>query len=128
MPGRLRRYCYYEVKTGLSAQSCIREAIGQLMEYSFWPGSQQAERMIVVGEPPYDKDAKAYIKRLRKDFSLRIEYQQFDMKFGATHLNVGHRRSTARSCTRPRAFSVSSRCLEYTPALALSASRTAGSR
>lgn len=75
-------YVYYEIKTGLSAQSCIREAFGQLMEYSYWPGAQQAERLIVVGEAPYDKDAKAYIKKLRAEFSLPIEYQQFDMKSG----------------------------------------------
>lgn len=73
-------YNYYELKTGLSAQSCIREAIGQLMEYAYWPGAKQAERLVVVGEAPYDKDAMAYIKKLRKDFSLPIEYQQFDMK------------------------------------------------
>ncbi|WP_116807315.1 hypothetical protein [Steroidobacter cummioxidans] len=75
-------YVYYEIKTGLSAQSCIREALGQLMEYSYWPGAQQAERLIVVGEATYDKDAKAYIKRLRTEFCLPIEYQQFDMKLG----------------------------------------------
>jgi hypothetical protein len=75
-------YFYYELKTGLSAQSCIREAFGQLMEYSFWPGAQEAIRLVVVGEAPYDKDAKAYIKKLRKEFSLPIEYQQFDMNSG----------------------------------------------
>lgn len=72
-------YIYYEIKTGLSAQSCIREALGQLMEYSYWPGSQKAITLVVVGEPPYDKDAKAYIRKLRKEFSLPIEYQRFDM-------------------------------------------------
>jgi hypothetical protein len=75
-------YTYYELKTGLSAQKCIREAIGQLMEYSFWAGSQRADKLVVVGEPSYDAEAKAYVKKLRKDFSLPIEYQQFDMKSG----------------------------------------------
>jgi hypothetical protein len=73
-------YTYYELKTGLSAQSCIREAFGQLMEYSYWPGAQIAKRLIVVGEAPYDKKAKVYLENLRKSFSLPIEYQQFDMK------------------------------------------------
>jgi hypothetical protein len=77
-----KSYTYYELKTGLSAQSCIREAFGQLMEYSFWPGAQRADRLVVVGEPAYDVEAKAYIKKLQKDFSLPIEYQQFDMKSG----------------------------------------------
>ena len=49
------RFVYYELKTGLSAQSCIREAIGQLMEYSYWPGAQKADKLIVVGEAAFEK-------------------------------------------------------------------------
>ena len=45
-------YVYYEIKTGYSPQSCIREALGQLMEYSFWPGAQVACELVVVGEAP----------------------------------------------------------------------------
>lgn len=71
---------YYEVKTGASAQACIREALGQLLEYSCWPGATRADRLVVVGEAPFDKKAKTYIECLNKDFSLRIEYRQFDMK------------------------------------------------
>jgi len=74
------KYVYYELKTGLSARSCIRDAIGQLLEYSYWPGGQLAHRLVIVGEAEYDDEAKAYIEKLRKDFSLPIEYQQFDMK------------------------------------------------
>ena len=73
------QYIYYEIKTGLSAQSCIREALGQILEYSYWPGNQRAERLIVVGEAAYDHDAKAYMQLLQKEFSLPIEYKQFDM-------------------------------------------------
>ncbi|MGH8241520.1 MAG: hypothetical protein ACREXP_31500, partial [Steroidobacteraceae bacterium] len=32
------RYTFYEIKTYSSAQACIREALGQVLEYSFWPG------------------------------------------------------------------------------------------
>lgn len=73
-------YTYYELKTGLSAQICIRDAIGQLLEYSFWPGAQEADTLVVVGEAPYDEDAKAYLEKLRKKFSLPIEYRQFDVE------------------------------------------------
>ncbi|MFL6390411.1 MAG: hypothetical protein ACJ71U_23245 [Terriglobales bacterium] len=72
-------YTYYEIKTGLSAQSCIREALGQLLEYSFWPGAQSAIRLVIIGEPPLDKRAKAYLESLRRQFSLPVEYRQFDM-------------------------------------------------
>ncbi|MGC1784471.1 MAG: hypothetical protein WA708_18245 [Acidobacteriaceae bacterium] len=72
-------YAYFEIKTGLSAQSCIREALGQLLEYSYWPGAEKATRLVIVGEPPFDKKAKAYLETLRKQFSLPLEYRQFDM-------------------------------------------------
>ena len=39
---------YYEIKTALSAQGCIRDALGQLMEYAFWPGAQEAQKLIQI--------------------------------------------------------------------------------
>ena len=71
---------YYEIKICVSAQSCIRQAIGQLLEYSYWPGSNQADRLIVVGEPELDSHAREYLEMLRNEFRLPIHYQQFDMK------------------------------------------------
>jgi hypothetical protein len=38
--------------------------------------------LVIVGEPVYDADAKTYIRKLRKEFSLPIEYQQFDVESG----------------------------------------------
>ena len=71
-------YVYYEIKTGYSPQSCIREALGQLMEYSFWPGAQSACGLVVVGEVPLDTEASDYLARLREEFSLPLTYRQFD--------------------------------------------------
>lgn len=76
------RYAYYEIKTYLSARACIREALGQLLEYSFWPGAKEADRLVIVGEAPCDEEATAYIRKLDKKFSLRVQYRQFDMKSG----------------------------------------------
>ena len=73
------KYVYYEIKTGYSPQSCIREALGQLMEYSFWPGAQPACELVVVGEAPLDGAASEYLGRLRGEFSLPLTYQQFDL-------------------------------------------------
>jgi hypothetical protein len=73
------RFHYYEIKTSLSARGCIREALSQLLDYSFWPGVQEAERLIVVGEPNLDKDAGEYLSVLRNRFALPLYYQQFDL-------------------------------------------------
>jgi len=75
-------YRFYEIKTASSARACIREALAQLLEYSFWPGAQEAESMFIVGEPPLDPDADAFLRRLRKRFALPIHYQQFDLQAG----------------------------------------------
>ena len=32
------KYWFYEIKTENSARACIREALAQMLEYSFWPG------------------------------------------------------------------------------------------
>ena len=41
---------FYEIKIGGSARSCIRQALGQLMEYGFWPGAARPAKLFVVGE------------------------------------------------------------------------------
>jgi hypothetical protein len=73
---RKHDYWFYEIKTAESARACIREALGQILEYAFWPGAQEATRLIVAGECPIDKHGKAYLRRLRKRFSLPLEYER----------------------------------------------------
>jgi len=68
-------YWFYEIKTALTPRACLRQAIGQLLEYGFWPGAQEPARFIVIGERPIDEDGSEYLRRLRKRFSLPIEYE-----------------------------------------------------
>lgn len=69
-------YWFYEIKTSSTARACIREALGQLLEYAFWPGAQTATRLIVAGEAPLDENGEAYLERLRTQFKLPINYEQ----------------------------------------------------
>lgn len=69
-------YWFYEIKTSPSPRACIREALGQLLEYSFWPGAQQAVRLVVVGETALDEHGEKYLECLRKRFLLPLEYEQ----------------------------------------------------
>ncbi len=69
-------YTFYEIKVGHSPQACVREAIGQLLEYSYWPGSQNAVSLVIVGEPALDSHCTAYLERLRRDLSIPISYRQ----------------------------------------------------
>lgn len=72
-------YTFFEIKVGQSLQACIREAIGQLLEYSYWPSSKCAISLVVVGEPPLDSECRAYIERLRRDLSIPISYRQIQI-------------------------------------------------
>lgn len=75
-------YVYYELKTASTPQGCIRQAIGQLMEYSYWPGAHEANALVIVGEHKSDKNSKAYLDMLNRRFKLPISYRQFDVKSG----------------------------------------------
>lgn len=70
------KYWYFEIKTASSPQACIREAFGQILEYAYWPGAHEAERLIICGENPIDEDGKKYLRQLKRRFQLPIEYQQ----------------------------------------------------
>jgi hypothetical protein len=72
-------YWFYEIKTALTPRACLREAIGQLLEYGFWPGAREPARFIVVAESPIDEDGQEYLRRLRKRFSLPIEYESIEV-------------------------------------------------
>jgi hypothetical protein len=72
-------FWFYEIKTAQSPRACIREALSQLPEYAFWPGAQEAARLVVVGETPLDKDGDEYLQLLRRRFSLPIHYEQITL-------------------------------------------------
>lgn len=69
-------YWYYEIKTALSPRACLREALGQVLEYAYWPGSREASQLIICGETPLDDDGAAYLRRLKERFRLPLEYEQ----------------------------------------------------
>lgn len=76
---RENEYWFYEIKTAQSPRACLREAVGQLLEYAFWPGGQGATRLIVVGETAIDNDGLEYLRHLKERFFLPIEYEQISI-------------------------------------------------
>lgn len=72
-------FWYYEIKTSLLPRACIREAIGQLLEYAYWPGSQHAKRLAICGGTALDKDGEAYLAFLNKQFGLAVEYEHIEL-------------------------------------------------
>jgi len=72
---------FYEIKSYTSLRTCIREAIGQLMEYSLWTNHKKAKKLIVITQPLGDFDsARIYFKHLRDNFNLPLYYQSYDFE------------------------------------------------
>lgn len=66
----------YEIKVASTASLAIREAIGQLLEYSYRGSAWKPERLFVAAEPELDSDSANYLKLLNQKFLLPIEYLQ----------------------------------------------------
>ena len=52
-------------------------AIGQLMEYAYYPSKERASRLIVISDQEPDIDLRNYLKSIRLKFKLPIYYRYF---------------------------------------------------
>jgi hypothetical protein len=71
-------YCFYEIKTASTARACIRQALGQILEYSYWPGNHHAKKLVIVGEEVATEEEIKYVEFLRSAFGIPIEYRSID--------------------------------------------------
>ncbi len=73
-------YSFYEIKTSHVPRICIREAIGQLLEYAFWiGGGPVVKHLVVVGPNPMDDEAEEYLSELKGKFGLPISYDHYPL-------------------------------------------------
>jgi hypothetical protein len=79
---RKGKITFYEIKTAPSVRACIRQALPQLLEYSFWPEEKRADELVIVSVHAKTGAADKYIKHLRKEFNLPLSYKQFDLTTG----------------------------------------------
>jgi len=77
------RMTFYEVKVAPTVQSCLRPALGQLLEYACWPSADRAGELVVVGESEVDRDSAAYLRLLRDRFALPLWYRRIDTEHNA---------------------------------------------
>lgn len=67
---------FYEIKTDTSPRLALRNGIGQLLEYAYWPDPVKPARLVVVGTSPLDAEADEYLCNLRAETGLSIRYRQ----------------------------------------------------
>ena len=75
----LNDFWYYEIKTAWPPRECLRQALGQILEYSYWPGANEPSRLIVCGENPLDDEGRRYIEKLKSKFQLPIFYEAISL-------------------------------------------------
>lgn len=70
---------FFELKTAQTVKSAIREALGQLLEYSHYPNTKKADKLIIVTKHEPEKDDIQYLTGLRTVYNIPVYYQYFDM-------------------------------------------------
>jgi hypothetical protein len=70
---------FFEIKTD-TPKNNIRQAIGQLFEYSFFPASDRAKKLIIVGDESPSKEVRTYIQHIRRKTKAKIYYRWVDME------------------------------------------------
>lgn len=72
---------FYEIKTGGTALSCIREGLGQIVEYCYYPANRNASRLVIVSPHPVDANIKLYMRHLRTVLGIEIYYQCYSLDY-----------------------------------------------
>lgn len=72
------RRILFEIKSDYSPRKVMRLAIGQLLEYAYYPGREDERELelVMVGRADLDKSGKEYLKRLQESFGLPLGYRQ----------------------------------------------------
>lgn len=73
------KWHYFEIKTDCPKLS-IRKAIGQIMEYAYYPNLIKAEKLIIVADENPDIDTINYLNFIREKFKVPITYRSFDLE------------------------------------------------
>jgi DNA replication protein DnaC len=73
---------FYEIKIENNVKKCLRNSIGQLLEYAHYPNVSKADKFIIVGDAPPIKDDANYLKTIRHKYKLPISYGLFNWDSG----------------------------------------------
>ena len=70
---------YFEIKTD-SPKLSIRKALGQVMEYAYFPSNERAEKLIIIAGDQPDEASIEYLLFVRKKFGIPVYYRAFDLE------------------------------------------------
>lgn len=70
---------FYELKTYNHLIKSFRYAIGQLLEYSYYPNVKNARQLVIVSDIQPNKMDRSYIKHIRQLLDIDLRYIQYDL-------------------------------------------------
>lgn len=74
-----KKWHFFEIKTD-NAKLSIRKALGQILEYAYYPNLKKAEKLIIVADDKPSQETIQYLEFIRKEFKLPINYQYFNLE------------------------------------------------
>jgi hypothetical protein len=72
------KYDIYEIKSAPNARACVREALGQILDYAFFECKDRIRKMLIVGEEPITDDVSAYLQKIRNEHRIEIYYESIE--------------------------------------------------
>lgn len=75
---------YFEIKT-YSAKKCIREALGQILEYACYPSTLRAKKLFIIGPEKPDEKDHAYLEMLRNKYNLPVWFRWYSFEENKLH-------------------------------------------
>lgn len=73
---------FAELKTSARVITCIRDALGQLLEYAFYGMPEAPSELWVIGTGRCSTAETSYLEHLRKRLGIRLFYRRFDEDLG----------------------------------------------
>lgn len=71
---------FYEVKSASYACECIREALGQILFYSYHDQDKRKKKIFVVGQYPANQQDVGYIEYIKEKLNLEFEYLSVEIE------------------------------------------------
>lgn len=69
----------YEVKSDAYAATCIRQALGQIIQYAHRLDPTKKLKLYVVGQYPLKANEKPYLDYIQKNFKIDLDYMNIDL-------------------------------------------------
>lgn len=73
-------FTFYELKVSDSPLKAIRNALGQLLEYCYFPKECRADCLIIVSHHKITNEMREYLDTLRNSLAVSVFYQRFDVE------------------------------------------------